>query len=133
MFYQFALPLPANTAKADEINLECVLSYGKIRKIDVQFPTGCGGFAHLAIDRFGRQLLPTNTGSYFVSDGELISSDEDIDIMDRPYSIYLRGYNTDDTYSHTIYVRVFLHLELEGVMVQAAEKLSQQLITQLQE
>lgn len=133
MFFEFYLTIPANTAKANEITKECSIGYGVINKVDVQFPSGCAGFAHLAIDRFKHQILPTNIDGYFTSDNTTITTNEDIEVYDKPFTVYIRGYNTDDTFDHTIYVRVYVSLKKVVEQVISAESLSTSLMSQFSE
>jgi hypothetical protein len=131
MFYEFSLTIPPNTAQVNEILKECIVCYGVINKIEVQFPSGCAGFAHLAIDRNTHQILPTNIDEYFTSDDTTITTDEEIEIRDKPFMLRIRGYNTDDTYTHTIYVRVYVALKGEGVQMLTAVEVSRNLIEEL--
>lgn len=108
MFYNFPLTIPSNTAKDDEIFQECIINYGVIKKIDILFPSGCCGFAYVRVHRNNTQILPTNDGQFFASDNEAITTNEHIEVLDRPFILTFSGYNLDDTYDHTIYLRIWL-------------------------
>lgn len=113
MFYNFQLTIPPNTGKDEQISVLCPLTYGMIEKLDILFPPGPCGFVGVAVDRFNTQILPTNPDSWFISDSETITSIESIAIHDRPFEIVFRGYNLDDTYTHTIYLRILIRMEEE--------------------
>lgn len=106
MFYTISLPLPANTLKTAPVEVEARLTYGIIHQVEIEFPAGCAGLAHVAIDRFEHQVWPTNPDGSFASDDWVVTFDDRFELLDRPYIITLRGWNEDDTYDHTPIVRL---------------------------
>jgi hypothetical protein len=108
MFYNFPLTIPANTDKGDDVEIICPITYGIIKKFDILFPDGCAGFAKIRIHHNNTQILPTNDGEYFASNNEAITSNEEILITERPFELKFSGYNLDDTYDHTIYLRLYI-------------------------
>jgi len=131
MFYNFDLTIPANTPTSAQSSRECVLSYGRIEKVDILFPPGPCGLAGVAVDRFNTQILPSNPDSFFISDSETVSSIDAVEIYDRPYVVVFRGYNLDDTYTHTITLRVSLNTESETLRTEDVSSLSRSLQSQL--
>jgi hypothetical protein len=106
VFYDYALTIPANTTAASPSELEISLTHGVIHRVEIEFPAGCAGLAHLAVFLREFQLFPTNPGREFASDDHVIAFDDYFEMFEPPHNLLLRGYNTDDTYSHTITVRI---------------------------
>ena len=106
MFYDYALTIPANTAKGAPSEQEISLTHGVIHRVEIEFPAGCAGLAHLAIFLREFQLYPTNPDREFASDGYTIAFNDYFELFEPPHNLVIRGYNTDDTYSHTITVRI---------------------------
>jgi len=105
VLYEFDITIPANTAKADWERVDCLLTYGIIRHVEVAFPPGPYGLAHVVIYRFEHQVWPTNPESDFAWDNYTIAFDEEFALDVWPYTMSVRGWNEDDTYQHTVTVR----------------------------
>jgi hypothetical protein len=106
MFYDFAITIPANTPKASPVVTELKLTAGVIHRVEIQFPAGCMGLAHIAINDGLHQLLPTNPDGDFASDDYVIPIDEYYPMPGGDYILTARGWNMDDTYPHTLSVRI---------------------------
>jgi len=106
MFYSHALTIPAQTTKDDPEDYDLQVTAGLLHRVEVEFPSGCAGLAHLVIIRWGSQLFPTNPQGNFASDGRAIAFDDYYMLEAAPYLLRLRGWNDDDSYSHTVTVRV---------------------------
>ena len=106
MFYSHALTIPANTTKGSPTEYDLKVTAGLLHRVEVEFPTYCAGLAHLVIIRWGSQLFPTNPQGDFASDGRAIAFDDYYMLEAAPYLLRLRGWNDDDTFSHTVTVRV---------------------------
>jgi hypothetical protein len=72
----------------------------------VIFPTGCACLAHVRVFRSAHQLWPSNLDGSFASDGEFLDFDEDYPVLDFPFELLFAGWNDDDTYPHTITLRL---------------------------
>ncbi len=108
MIYSYAFAIPANTPQGSPETYDLKLTHGIIHRVEVEFPPGCAGLAHLVVERYGSQLWPTNPDGDLASDDYAIAWDEDYELTEAPYSVKLRGWNDDDTYAHTITLRVAL-------------------------
>ncbi len=108
MFYEFHLTIPPNTPVSLLASLQCDLDFGLITHVEVEFPTGCAGLAGVRVRERAHQLYPTNDGSFFVSNGYVIAFADDHRFFSPPFSLFLEGYNDDDTYPHTIGLRIGL-------------------------
>jgi hypothetical protein len=106
MFYSFDLLIPARTTIDHPVSLACVVSSGVVERVMVIFPTGCATLAHVRVFRSAHQLWPSNLDGSFASDGEFLDFDEDYPVLDSPFEFTMRGWNDDDTYSHTVTLRL---------------------------
>ncbi len=117
MFYEVPLTIPANTAKAAAVELDVALSAGRLVAASVQFPRGCVGLVHTVALRSTHQLWPTNPDGSLSGEGAIIPWQEDLILEDDPYTLTVRGWNLDDSYSHTVTWR-FNVLPLAGVLAE---------------
>jgi len=106
MFYSFDLTIPANTPAGSPVSQVCVVSSGVVNRVMFVFPTGCATLAHVRVYRAGHQLWPSNLDGSFASDGEFLDFDEDYPVSDLPWEFTFVGWNDDDTYSHTVTLRL---------------------------
>ena len=106
MFYDYAILVPAKTARRDAEPQDLELTKGVIHRIEVQFPIGCRALAHCVLEHEGHQFLPTNPDGNFASDGYVIPIDEYYELKTDPYKLKAICWNEDDTYPHVITIRV---------------------------
>ena len=106
MYYEFDITVPANTAESAPVTEDLQLCRGVIHRIEVQFPIGTFGLAHCRLTHHLFGQLPTNPEGDFSSDGYIIPIDENLEFYSEPYAIKGIFWNDDDTYPHTITVRV---------------------------
>ena len=106
MLYEFKLTIPSNTPKSSPLRERVELTRGVIHKVELEFPPGCLGLVHVIIRHFEHQIFPTNRDGDFASDNHVISFPEYYELAYPPYVLTLEGWNEDDTYSHTVTVRI---------------------------
>jgi hypothetical protein len=106
MFYSFDLQIPANTPEAHPVSLDCPVSSGVVNRVMVIFPIGVATLAHVRVFRSSHQLWPSNLDGSFASDGEFLDFAENYPVMDLPHEFTFSGWNDDDTYAHTITLRI---------------------------
>ncbi len=106
MFYVFPITTLANTPEASKLKTILQLTRGKITQIQVHFPSGHLGLTHIGINRGLHQFYPTNPEATFSSSGEAIVFAEDYDLSTPPLQLEAYTWNLDDTYPHTITVRI---------------------------
>ena len=106
MYYEKRLTIPAGTEQASPETDDIPLDPGVLQRVWIDFPAGCAGLAHLQIHLWSRQLYPRNPDSDIAADDRSIDFSEDYEIKDPPFALGLVGWNEDDTYDHTITVRV---------------------------
>jgi len=106
VFFSFELEIPANTVKENAASIVCKLSRGIIHYVEFQFPPGCAGLAHVYVLRGIHQIYPTNPDSTLSSDSYIIAFNDYYPLLVPPYELKFCGYNEDDTYKHTITLRL---------------------------
>lgn len=131
MFYDLSLTIPKNTSEAVPLELPLILCRGVINHVEIGFPPGCAGLAHLQIRRALHQLWPTNPSGSFNTDGYNILFDEAYELFFEPYLVDLVAWNLDDTYPHTLEVRIGIEPMPDLYFPQTSEELSQRLLERL--
>ncbi len=106
MIYKIDVPIPANTAVDEPVNLTMGLTKGRIKRIAVYFPWGCAGLAGIQIIRRTYQLAPLTRGEWLVGNELLLDHMYNYDLDVEPYQLVVFGHNLDDTYDHTPFVVV---------------------------
>lgn len=106
MFYVLPLTIPANTLETDPVEEELGLTYGVIQRVEIEFPPGCAGLAHVKVQYHEFDLYPSNPGTWFSGDGFTIAFDDNFPVTEVPHAVKVVGYNEDDTFEHTVTVRI---------------------------
>lgn len=106
MYHDVSFTIPANTAETVPEEQQVKLSHGIIHRVEVGFPRGCAGLAHLRIRDGLHQVWPTNPQGSFNSDDYTIPIDDRYELFDEPFILTLVGWNYDDTFDHTLEVRI---------------------------
>lgn len=108
MIYTQDITIDANTFKGNALRQRIVVSKGLVYRIEVEFPSGCAGLAHIVIADGNYQVWPSNASATFHASNHTISF-EDLYLKEiEPYFFDIWGYNLDEEYCHTIQVRVGL-------------------------
>lgn len=108
MIYEYALTIPKNTPQETPVFGVIPIHPGIIKQVEVVFPPGPCGLAHIQLYLWERQVWPSNPNSSFMGDDVHILETEELEIIDPPFEIVILGWNDDDTYPHTPIVRVNL-------------------------
>ena len=111
MFYDFAITIAADTAESDAVTQNLKLTKGVLHRFEVQFPAGCAGLAHIRFEQGAAHLFPTDPEGNFATDDFTIAFDDKVELVTAPFTIQAIAWNLDDTYPHTITVRIGI---LEG-------------------
>jgi len=106
LIYNFQITVPANTAITVPVEQDLKLTHGVVHKLDINFPPGCVGLVGIGIFNAIHQVWPTNPEEMFFADDETISFREHYELITDPYILTARLYNLDDTFEHTITVRI---------------------------
>jgi hypothetical protein len=81
---------------------------GLVYQVEFEFPPGCSGLAHVAVFDGALQVWPINMGQFFASDAYVISFSETYMKKTKPHEFVIMGFNEDETYEHTIQIRIGL-------------------------
>jgi len=106
MIYETHLTIPKNTPITVPVTASMPVHPGIVKQVSVFFPAGCCGLARVYIKWWERQVWPSNPDSYFMGDGQNLIFPEDIELVDPPFEFVLVGWNLDDTFSHTVTLRI---------------------------
>jgi hypothetical protein len=106
LIYIFEQLIPHETTKDEPLKIDLKLCYGIIHRVEFFFPPGPVGLAGVAVFDAIHQVWPTNTGAWITSDDETISYREHLPLFYEPFSLQGFFYNEDDTYDHTITIRI---------------------------
>ena len=131
MFYEYDITYPPNLTKYNEQVDILRLTRGIIKRIELVFPKGTAGLVGVRILRGYFQIIPLNYPAWIETDGETVGINTDIDLTVNPYELEVRGYNIDDTYSHTIRFRIELSLPESEFSVPLVSDESERLISQI--
>jgi hypothetical protein len=105
VYYDVSFTIPANTAKASPKEDDVKLTHGVIHRVEIGFPSGCRGLAHVQIRHGLHQVWPTNPDGDFRADRYTIPINDYYQLLEEPYILTLVGWNLDDTYDHTLEMR----------------------------
>ncbi len=84
------------------------VSKGLVYKVEFNFPTGSAGLMGVAVFDGLYQVWPSTVGQWFIGEDQLISF-EDMYLKEAaPFELQCYTYNEDDTYSHSVAVRIGL-------------------------
>jgi hypothetical protein len=106
MIYMANVTIPANTPSTSPVCQRIQVIRGLVYKIEIMFPPGCAGLAHVVINDGGFQVWPATSGTDFSCDDFTISFDDTYLKTVDPIQFQVYGYNEDETYEHTIQVRI---------------------------
>jgi len=108
MFYVFPITIPANTPATAKTKTTLKLTAGRITRVMLEFPAGHVGLTHIHVNSGLHQLYPTNPDANFSSSNETIDFAEDLSMDIPPFTLQAYAWNLDDTYEHTITLRIEL-------------------------
>jgi len=111
MNYEKSLIIPRNTPITAKVTETMDVHPGIVRQVSIFFPPGCCGLARMYVKLWERQVWPSNIGSYFHGDGQNLVFPEDLRLVDPPFEFVLVGWNLDDTFQHTVTLRLAISPE----------------------
>ena len=108
--YTDDLAIPANTAVGAPEELDMELVKGWVARIALLFPPGPATLTHVQVWVDGVLKYPTGAGQSFHPDNLLVILECDFDVPEvgGTRQITFRGWNTDDTWPHTIQAHVWV-------------------------
>jgi len=84
------------------------VSKGLVWRLEVEFPPGCAGLAHVRILDGSYQMYPATVGETFASDGSVIGFDDLYFKSSEPFEFIIEGWNEDTAWPHTVSIRIGL-------------------------
>lgn len=130
MFFEYDITYPPNTPKKNEQVNILRLTRGIVKRVELVFPRGVAALTGVRIFRGSVQVIPLNYPAWIETDGETVRINTNIDLTVNPYELEVRGYNIDDTYPHTIRVRIEMELPEEQFKIPSVAEESERLITE---
>jgi hypothetical protein len=106
--FVYPITTPHSTSYANRQKTVLPLARGKITRMDLQFPPGLQALAHIVLTRGLHQFFPTNPEGDYASSAETIWWPESEELDQPPFSLEAYTWNLDDTFPHTITVRITL-------------------------
>lgn len=106
MFYEYNLTVPKNTAETSPKTKSMKVWAGVVHRVAVMFPNGPSGLLRCRIMQGSHTLWPSNPDGYFGTDGETVDFLEYFEIESRSIKFRLEAWNLDDTYEHSVFVRL---------------------------
>ena len=124
MIYRFAISTPPKTWESIKQKTVLKISSGIIHQLDIVFPPGPSGLLHVGINRGLNQVWPTNPEANFASDHESIIFKEFYDFTQEPLEFEVFTWNEDDTYPHTVVIRlgILKQSDIQGVWLPWSEE-----------
>jgi len=112
--YTFDFEIAPNTPQETPSILDLEMEQGTVSKINVIIPPGHAALAGLGIFSEETQILPKSGWLKGNNDNLVFEVDIPIPAVGSPavYKLTAKGYNLDDTYPHTFYLRIWV---LKGV------------------
>lgn len=105
MDFWFDKTTPANTAQDDALETKLHLCSGTIIQVWMFHPEGCHGLAYASVHHGGHQLYPNNPEKSYHGNAVPMTWSDNYKLGGPPI-LKLKTWNLDDTYDHTVYVRV---------------------------
>lgn len=106
MIYSHEITLPKKTNGSLIIKQTLKIVRGLIYKIEITFPAGCMGLAHVKVLHGAHQIWPDNPLLDFHLDDWTLAFDDLYLILIPPYELMIYGYNEDTGNDHTIHLRI---------------------------
>ncbi len=106
MNYELRLPVPKNTTKAAPVEDTLKTHPGVVTRVSVLWPERTAQLGHCQILRWGKVIWPPYDDMDFTGSGIPVEWNEEHELLDPPHEFVVRAWNDDDTYAHTVTVRV---------------------------
>jgi len=108
MIYSAEILLPKLAVPNPPTQKVLKVTKGLVYKVELQFPPGCAGLAHVGIFDGGHPCWPSSIGETFNVDAYTISFDDTYLKLAAPFQFEIWGYNEDEKWPHRIHVRIGL-------------------------
>lgn len=107
MNFRYQITIPTNTPRRAPIQKVMPVGPGILHSLDIAFPPGPAGLAHIYICHWEQQLWPWNADKDYAWDGYTIELRSlNFGITTPPYRFVMYGWNEDQAFPHTIVCRL---------------------------
>jgi len=106
MIYTKDVTVTKNTDEGTAVRQKIKCSAGILNEFNVVFPPGCAGLVHFTLWQGGHQLIPSTQGMSIRGDDEVVDFREYVVLPNDSNTLEVRAWNTDDTFDHTLHVRL---------------------------
>ena len=106
MLYCKTITVPANTSKENFVEETIEIEEDTLFYVEIRFPPGPCGLLYISVYYGDLQLLPSTKGEWARGDNERVWDVLLFELPEKPSTIRIRGYNLDDTYSHSAIIRI---------------------------
>ena len=108
MLYTKEIIFTKNGSLTNQISSNIKAARGVIHKVDIVFPPGCAGLVKVAICLGSAPMTPSTAGMTISGDAEIVTIPEFINLRKDFNIVKIKGFNTDDTFDHTIFFRIYV-------------------------
>lgn len=113
MVFAETVTVPKATLSSAPVKRTVKLTKGLVYQFEIYFPPGPSGLVGVRVREKDTQLYPVERTEWFVGDRVSLSYTDTYYVFEPPYEWEISVYNIDDTYEHTIQVRIGLMTEEE--------------------
>jgi len=106
VIYAKTITTEANTSEGSKEDIVLTVTSGLIWLLEIDFPPGCCALQHVQIFDGSYQVLPATPGESLHGDAVTMRFDDLYFKQAAPYELKIRTWNLDDTWSHTIQIRI---------------------------
>ena len=100
------LRIPANTSEENYVEVQVEVEGDILKKVVVLIPDGHHALAHFRL-RYGiKNIVPYEEDQWLEGNNEQVTFEPNWELPEHPCLLRLQGYNEDDTYEHSFYVRI---------------------------
>lgn len=119
MLFEKALTVPAGTPTDAPVEVDLDISAGVITRISVEFNTGPNFLVFAYVRQALHQIWPLNPEGAVKADGQAVTSQEFIPVLEPPHVLTCGAFSPDTIYDHEIYFHIEITPEAEAQKNQA--------------
>jgi hypothetical protein len=118
MDFKYVVKTTKNTTEPYAVLTDLKLTEGTVRRVQLLHPEGCQGLAYASIWLGGHQLYPSNPEGAYHGNAVPMEFEDNFELK-APAILKLKTWNLDDTYDHSVYVRITVLRPFIDVATQA--------------
>jgi hypothetical protein len=102
------ITIPANTLKSNRLMVPWKIVNGLVYRFELYFPPGSSGLVGVHVQDASVNIYPFDESEDFIGDNTTIAFDDELLYTGATRQLDVYVYNEDDTYEHTIQLRMGL-------------------------